>query len=441
MRVRTTLTHTEMKSMNPLNKQQKLTNMKRFATALLAGVTLLFILARSQQGLGLWGWVAAFAEAAMIGALADWFAVVALFKHPLGLPIPHTAIIPRNKVRIADNLAVFVRDKFLATDTLVEKIRAFDPAQKIAGWLSVHNNADVLADKVLAMVVSGLDFIDDVRVQNALRNAIQQNLHQLDFGKMVGNLMGILTEDNRHQMLLNEALRKLATTLDDPATQKTLAGMIVEVAGREYPSLMQMLGMVADPDEFSLKISTSLVNSINRWLHDIGDDPAHPRRQQFDEVVADFLERMKNDPAFHQKINHWKLQLLASPEAAHYIDGLWSQLKTWLRNDLTKDDSLLRIKIANGARHMGQWLVDNPVLRDSINEHMSDAARGLAGELRDTISLHIASTVKQWEDSELVRELELSVGSDLQFIRINGTLVGGLIGLILHAVVIYLPFA
>ena len=429
-----------MKSMNPLHKQQQLTHMKLFATTLLASVTLLFVLARSQQGMGLWSWVAAFAEAAMIGALADWFAVVALFKHPLGLPIPHTAIIPRNKVRIADNLAIFVRDKFLATDTLVEKIRSFDPAQKIASWLSVGKNADVLADKVLAMLVKGLDFIDDVRVQRALREAVQQRLDQLDLSKTIGRLLDILTEDNRHQMLLNEALRKLASALDNPASQKALAGMIIEVAGREYPSLMQMLGMVADPEEFSLKIATSLVNSINRWLHDIGDDPAHPRRQQFDQMVAEFLERMKNDPALHQKINHWKQQLLASPEAAQYIDGLWGQLKTWLRDDLAKDNSLLRAKITGGARHMGQWLVDNPALRDSINEHMADAARGLASDLRDTIALHIANTVKQWEDSELVRELELSVGSDLQFIRLNGTVVGGLIGIILHAIVIYLPF-
>ena len=427
--------------MTPINKQQQLTNMKRFATVLLILVTALFILARLQQGMGLWGWVAAFAEAAMIGALADWFAVVALFKHPLGLPIPHTAIIPQNKVRIADNLAVFVRDKFLATDTLVEKIRTFDPAQKIASWLSVHNNADIFADKILAMLVNGLDFIDDTRVQTALRNAIQQNLKQMDLGKTVGNLLGILTEDNRHQLLLNQSLSKLAAALDDPETQKTLAGMILEISGREYPSLLQMLGMVTDTDEFSLKIANSLVASINRWLHDIGDDPSHPRRQQFDEVVEDFLERMKNDPAFHQKINGWKEQLLVSPEAAQYIDGLWVQLKTWLRTDLAKDDSLLRNKIADGARHMGQWLVDNPALRDSINDHMADAARGLAVDLRDTIALHIANTVKQWKDSELVHELELSVGSDLQYIRINGTVVGGLIGLILHAVVMLLAVA
>ena len=428
-----------MKPMNSIDKSQQLNNMKRFATVLLVFVTGLFIFARMQKGLGMWGWVAAFAEAAMIGALADWFAVVALFRHPLGLPIPHTAIIPQNKVRIADNLAVFVRDKFLATETLVEKIRTFDPAQKMASWLSVRSHSDIFADKILAMLANGLDFIDDTRVQAALRNAVQQNLQKIDLGKTVGSFLSILTENDRHQMLLNEALRKLATALDDPDTQKTLASMILEVSGREYPSLLQMLGMVANTDEFSLKIASSLVASINRWLHDIGDDPHHPRRKQFDEVVEEFLERMKNDPEFHQKINGWKNQLLASPVAAHYIDGLWAQLKTWLRDDLAKSDSSLREKIADGARHMGQWLVDNQALRDSINDHMADAARGLAIDLRDTIAHHIANTVKQWDDVELVRELELSVGSDLQYIRINGTVVGGLIGIILHALVIFVP--
>ena len=424
-----------------INKQQQLTAMKRFATVLLLAVTGLFVLARLQQGLGAWAWVAAFAEAAMIGALADWFAVVALFKHPLGLPVPHTAIIPHNKVRIADNLSVFVRDKFLATDTLVEKIRSFDPAQHIAGWLSVPANAGVLTDKIALMAVSGLNFIDDARVQGVLGSAIQQRLHQLDIGKTAGNLLGLLTEDKRHQLLLNAALKKIAAALDNPDAQQTLADMIIEVSAREYPSLLQMLGMVADTKEFSLNIATSLVGSVNLWLHDIADDPTHPRRAQFDEVVEEFLVRMKSDPEFHQKLNQWKEQLLASPEAVQYIDGLWEQIKAWLRSDLSAGgaDSVLRQKIADGVSQLGAWLSANPVLSASINDYMAAAARNLAGDLRDTIALHIANTVKRWEDSELVRELELSVGSDLQFIRINGTVVGGIIGLILHALVVYLP--
>ncbi len=425
--------------MNAIHKQRQLAKMKGFATALLLGVTLLFLFTRWQHATGFWGWVGAFAEAAMIGALADWFAVVALFKHPLGLPIPHTAIIPRNKNRIADNLAVFVRDKFLATETLVEKIRAFDPAAKISSWLGVSKNSDIVADKIVNLIVGGLDFVDDARVRGALRAAVLEQAHEFDLGKKTGEILAILTEDNRHQNLLNAALVKITAALDDPDTQKSFASMILEISGREYPSLVAMLGLMTDPAEFSLKISSSLVGNINRWLHDITDDPQHPRRKQFDDVVAEFMERMKNDPEFHQKINQWKTQLLNSPEAQQYIDGLWLQCKAWLRSDFSRDDSVLRIKIADSARHLGQWLTDNPALRDSINDHMADAARSLAGDLRDTIALHIANTVKQWKDPELVQELELSVGSDLQYIRINGTLVGGLVGVFLHGMVVLFP--
>ncbi|MBC7499797.1 MAG: DUF445 domain-containing protein [Herminiimonas sp.] len=421
------------------SKQQSLASMRRIATALLVAVTALFMIARSQRGIGGWEWVAAFAEAAMIGALADWFAVVALFKHPLGIPIPHTAIIPQNKGRIADNLAEFVREKFLGVDTLVDKMRAFDPAEKIAGWLGQADNADRIAAKMMTVFVTALDFVDDVRVVSLLRKTVHQRLQQVDLGKLAGNLLDMLTEDNRHQALLDAGLRKIATILDDADTRKTVASMIVEIAGREYPTLYRIIDTVASTEEFSLKIATSIVEGVNRWMHDIGDDPSHPRRQQFDETVDEFIERLKNDPAYHEKIEQWKNELLASPALVSYLDGLWDQLKEWLRDDLGSTDSMMQRKVADGMRKMGQWLVDHPDLRDSINDHMADATRALAGDLRATISLHIAATVRKWDDAELVRELELSIGKDLQFIRVNGTLVGGLIGLILHAIEVVIP--
>jgi len=420
--------------MKTIDKKQALANMRLFATALLLLVTALYIVARSRHGHYVWDWVAAFAEAAMIGALAGWFAVVALFKHPLGLPIPHTAIIPRNKERIADNLAAFVRDKFLDTEVLVEKVREFNPTLKIAAWLTHSDNAALLADKLVTVFVGALDFIDDLRVRQLLRGAVAQRLQQLDLGVLAGRLLDTLTEDNRHQALLDAGLRRCARLLDDPANQKVLAGMILEVAGREYPTMLKMVGVVSNTEELSERIAASLVDGVNRWLHDISDDPQHPRRRQFDDTVAEFIEHLKHDPAYHARIGQWKQQLLSAPLAAQYIDGLWDQLKAWLRDDLTRDDSAVRRKIAAGAGQLGQWLTDNPQLRDSVNQHMADAARALVFDLRETISHHIANTVKQWEDSELVRELELSIGRDLQFIRINGTLVGGLIGLMLYGV-------
>ncbi|MFC6519640.1 DUF445 domain-containing protein [Undibacterium arcticum] len=424
--------------MKNIDKKQALANMRLFATSLLLLVAALYILARSRHGHHAWDWVAAFAEAAMIGALADWFAVVALFKHPLGLPIPHTAIIPRNKERIADNLAAFVRDKFLDTEVLVEKVREFNPTLKIAAWLTRGANAALLADKLVAVFVGALDFIDDLQVRQLLRSAVAQRLQQLDVGVLAGRLLDTLTEDNRHQALLDAGLRRCARLLDDPDNQKVLAGMILEVAGREYPTMLRMVGVVSNTEELSEKIAASLVAGVNRWLHDISDDPQHPRRRQFDDTVTEFIEHLKHDPAYHARIAQWKHQLLSAPLVAQYIDGLWDQLKTWLRDDLARDDSAVRRKIAAGAGQLGQWLTDNPQLRDSVNQHMADAARALVFDLRETISHHIASTVKKWEDSELVRELELSIGRDLQFIRINGTLVGGLIGLILHGLFLFL---
>jgi len=211
--------------------------------------------------------------------------------------------------------------------------------------------------------------------------------------------------------------------------------MILEVSGREYPSLLQMLGMMTNTEEFSLKVASSLVASVNRWLHDIGDDPEHPRRKQFDEVVFSFFERVKHDQQFHDKINQWKMQLLESAEAEQYISGFWLQMKQWLKSDLLRDDSSLRQKMIHGARNFGGFLDQHPALLESVNQHMAEAAKIMAGQLRETIASHISTTVKQWNDRELIEELELSVGSDLQYIRINGTLVGGLIGLILHAIV------
>lgn len=425
-----------------MDKQQRLhqlNRMKFLATALLVAMGLLWAVARFQKEAGVWGWVAAFAEAAVIGALADWFAVVALFRHPLKLPIPRTAIIPHNKDRIADNLAAFIRDNFLGVETMVEKVRLIQPGRRIAVWLSQREKADFVADKLMLLLRGTLYFVNDERVSNLLRRAISQRLQEMDVGNSAGQLLDVLTQDGQHQAILDEVLRRVSTILDDPETQRTMSSMIIEMSKREYPKLTKLLGIVVDTEDFGLKMSASLVESIQNWLHDIGDDPNHPRRKQFDQVVANFIEHMKNDPNYHRKIGEWKQQLLSTPVVADYFEGLWVQFKEWLLKDIASEDSQTHTRLAHGMRHLGRWMADNPELCESIDDHTVEAVRAMSGELRETISRHIANTVRQWEDTALVRELELSVGRDLQFIRINGTLVGGFIGLVLHALVT-MPF-
>lgn len=419
-------------------RKSQLFRMKVYATVLLVAMTVLFLVSRLNGRVGIWEWVSAFAEAAMIGALADWFAVVAIFRHPLNLPIPRTAIIPENKDRIAENMAVFIRDNFLSKETLVSKMRDWEPAQRMASWLSSKEKADFLADKTVRVLAGALVFVDDARVGKLLRNSIYQRLEELDLGEMIGQLMDVLTHNNQHQALLDVGLRRISTVLDEPGTRKQLATVIIEVSRREYPKLIKMLGLVMDTDEFGLRVSGTLVESMQGWLHDIGRDPSHPRRKQFDELASRFIDKLKNDPEYHAQIEAWKKEFLSTPVVADYFETLWVHFRKWLLKDIQSSDSQMRHRLSRTFRRFGRWVLENPSLTESINDQMVLITYAMSAEIRETVSQHIVYTVTHWDNKSMVRELELSIGRDLQFIRINGTLVGGLIGLLLHAIVLAL---
>ncbi|GAB5095154.1 DUF445 domain-containing protein [Caballeronia sp. HLA56] len=423
--------------MDTQDKTVALKRMKWFAAALLVAAGALFALAKSQHDAGAWAWVSSFAEAAMVGALADWFAVVALFRHPLGVPIPHTAILPANKARVADNLAAFVRDRFLGTDALVARVNAFDPASRLSLWLAEPKNAALLGNKAVTAVGQLLSLIDDERVKSMLHEAIRRRAEQFDLAGAAGEVLSTLTEDRRHQLLLDEGLKQMAAWLDKPEVQEMLAARIVGVAGEEYPKLIGMLGFVGlNAEELGAKFAAGLVRGANQWLHDVSEDPEHERRKAFDEAVARFIERLRSDPAFKSRIDDHKREWLARPELRGYVSGLWDEFIGWLDADLKRPDSTLHGRVVAVAGSFAQALGGDPALRDSINEHMRDALKALAPELREGIAKHIAATVKQWDDATLVRDVELNIGRDLQFIRVNGTLVGGAVGLLIHAVTV-----
>lgn len=421
------------------DKALALKKMKWFAASLLVAAAALFALAKTQHDAGAWAWVSAFAEAAMVGALADWFAIVALFRHPLGLPIPHTAILPANKARVADNLAEFVRDKFLGTDAIVERVNAFDPASRLATWLAEPANASLIGAKAVSAASQMLHLIDDERVKTMLHAALRRRAEQFDLAGAVGGLLSTLTADKRHQLLLDEGLRELAKWLDREEVQAILAAKIIDVAGEEYPKLIGMLGFVGlSAEDLGNKFAGGLVRGANKWLHDIADDPEHERRQAFDRTVEGFIERLKSDPVFRERIDRHKREWLDRPELQTYVNGLWDEFKDWLRHDLAQPDSALHARIAGVSASFAATLGNDAALRDSINGHIRDALKSLAPEFRDGIAQHIAATVRNWDDATLVRDVELSVGRDLQFIRVNGTLVGGAVGLVIHAVTVAL---
>lgn len=414
---------------NP-EKVAALGRMKFIATAVLVAVALMWALARHQD----WPWVVAFAEAALVGALADWFAVVALFRHPLGLPIPHTAILPRNKARLAENLAEFVRDKFLDTPSLVLRVRAADPARHLADWLRQPDNASLLVQRLMVVLAESANFMDDPRVRRLVLHALRRRAGTLDLADSVGRILEALTEHGRHQALLDEGLHKLAQWLDDEGVRDAFAGMIVDVAGQEYPKVVAMLGLVGmNPADLGEKVSAGIISGIHGLLAEIAEDPQHPRRKAFDELVTRYIQRLEHDEDFRTRVDQAKRDFLAQPAVATYLRDLWDDLRKWMLRDLSKPESTLKSRLASAAAALGASLADNPALRDSLNEHIERTLETLAPEMRAGLAGHIASTVRAWNDADLVREIEVSVGRDLQFIRLNGTFVGGLIGLALHA--------
>ena len=412
-------------------RKRLLTRNKTIAGAMLVGAALLFIVARLQKGSGAWDWAAAFAEAAMVGALADWFAVVALFRHPLGVPIPHTAIIANKKETIAENLAQFIQDKFLATEVLIAKLQEFNPAAHLSAYLTSRQNADGLARGLTRVISESLDFIDDERVQKVLREAMSDRIEKFDLATSAGLFLDTLRKESRHQVVLDETLRRLGAWLSTPESQDKIAIAIDSWCDAEYPLLSKFIPNRAG---FAKGAGEKIVRRVNEYLQAVNADPTHELRHEFDNAVSDFSVKLKYDPAFRIKVEEVKLEAVNNAQLSGYAKSLLGDLKTWLIDDLDRPHSKIQKKISDAAIGLGNTLSGSKDLSDSINEHLETIVRSYGDNLRTGIANHISGTVKDWKDEDFVEEIELSIGSDLQFIRMNGTLVGGMIGLMLHAV-------
>ena len=408
---------------------------KTIAGGMLVGAALLFIVARCQKGSSAWDWAAAFAEAAMVGALADWFAVVALFRHPLGVPIPHTAIIANKKESIAENLAQFIQDKFLATEVLVAKLKELNPAAHLCSYLTSRHNADSLARGVTRVISESLDFLDDERVQKVLRSALNDRVEKFDLATSAGLLIDTLRKESRHQVVLDETLVRLGAWLSTEESQEKIAVAIDSWCDTEYPLLSKFIPNRAG---FAKSAGEKIVRRVNEFLQAVNADPSHELRHEFDKAISDFSTKLKYDPAFRSTVEGIKLEAINNAQLSEYTKNLLVDIKTWLIDDLDRPHSRIQKKVSDAAIGLGNTLSGNRELGDSINEHLETIVRSYADNLRTGIAKHISGTVKDWKDEEFVNEIELSIGSDLQFIRMNGTLVGGVIGLLLHAVALLL---
>ncbi|PZL88608.1 DUF445 domain-containing protein [Pantoea sp. ARC270] len=412
-----------------MDKQRELKRTKRLALSLLLLAALTFVVTLFLPPSFYVSGIKAIAEAAMVGALADWFAVVALFRR---VPVPfiarHTAIIPRNKDRIGENLGRFVQEKFLDTDSLLNLIRRYDPSTLLAQWLNAPGNADRVGRHLLQVMRGFLDLTDDTRIQTFMRRAVHRAIDKVDLSQTSALVLESLTKNNRHQALLDAAIDQLLKLLHKPTTREFIANQLVRWLKREHPIKAKML-----PTEWLGEHSAELVaNAVDSLLDDVALDQGHELRLGFNRAVEKLIVKLQSDPEMAARADEIKGWLKEDASFNRYIGELWNDMRSWLKADFSSEESRVQAKIGDAARWLGETLAADPALRDSMNQHLEQAARSVAPEFARFLTRHISDTVKSWDARDMSQQIELNIGKDLQFIRINGTLVGGTIGLILY---------
>jgi uncharacterized membrane-anchored protein YjiN (DUF445 family) len=367
----------------------------------------------------------------MVGALADWFAVVALFKRvPIPIVSAHTEIIPKNKDKIADNLALFVREKFLDVESIVALIQKHDPAQKAADWLCAADNTKKLGTYLVKITAGMLDFIEDAAVQKFMTKAIHAMLDKIDLSQSAGMLLDVMTKNNRHQALLNEGINQFASILAENETQTFIAEGIVDWLKDEHPVAEKIM-----PSGWVGRTGADIaIKAASRLLNEINENPDHQLRIKFDGYTKDFITRLRTDPEFFEKAEEIKRYLKNDETFNTYMGELWRDLKDWLKRDCADKNSVLHQKISAAGQWLGETLAHDANLRQSLNQHMEDAAKKMAPDFALFLTAHIRDTVKGWDSKEMSRQIEVNIGKDLQYIRINGTIVGGCIGCLLYLI-------
>lgn len=395
---------------------------KAVATLALALCVAVFLGARSlQDSWPALAYVAAFAEAAAVGGLADWYAVVALFRRPLGLPIPHTAIIPRNKDRIADNLGRFIEANFLAPGPVREKLRQVDFALLAADWLADPRRAAVLSRFVARLVPQALAATEGSGLRDFIGQRIAAQVEKVELAPLAADLLSAFTAERRHQRIFDEVLRVFGGLLRD---EETLAALRERIR-QELPTLAKMF----QADAYLLK---RLVAAAGTLLAEAEADPDHALRREFDRFVENFVADLRDSPAYAERAERLKRDLLARPELRGLAENFWSGLRAFAEQDVGAEDSILRRHLADLFAEIGRQLRQEPGLRADMNHGFVVALSAFVENQKSGVATFIADQVRSWDIVQLTRLVELNIGRDLQYIRFNGMLIGGLAGLALH---------
>ncbi len=402
-----------------MDKAIQLRRMKRIPLLLLLLMAVLFALTLNNPAT--WAtWLHAFAEAGMVGALADWFAVVALFRHPLGIPIPHTAIIPNRKNDIGESMSRFVADHFLEPEVVRKKLQNTNLAAFVVSWLKSDKGRSSVEELTTAVIRWALGALHEERVRKFLSRLSSKQLANVSLAPLLGTTLEWLVRGQRHQQILTQVLRYSIVLVHDNRDA------IRTKVKQESPWWLP--GFVDD------RILKKMLERIEHQLFEMALDQDHPLRDQFNLWVQNLAQDLKSNPEHRRLGDEFKQQLLANDELQDYLYGLWRELAKNIETDIDKPESVIRLQVTQWLDGIAEELDGDPDMQAWVNAWLVDTITLIVGRNSDQIASLISDTVKSWDGADMSRRVELAIGRDLQFIRINGTLVGGLVGLLIHAV-------
>ncbi|PPK98627.1 uncharacterized membrane-anchored protein YjiN (DUF445 family) [Kineococcus xinjiangensis] len=368
---------------------------------------------------GALGYVNAAAEAAMVGAVADWFAVTALFRRPFGLPIPHTGLIPRKKDALGQSLEEFVSSNFLAEEVVRDKVARAEVTRRLAEWLVRPGSAERAVEEAAVVVGSGLKLLKDDEVAILLDQVVLQRLADEPWSPAAGRLLAQVVADGTHHPVVDVCLREAQRWLD--RNEHTVMALVMERAPSWTPGWL---------DE---RIGRRVHGEALRWVTDALADQHHSGRKAIDDLLARFARDLQHDATTRARALEFQRRLLTHPDVRDTLAGLWGTVRRLLTEAVADPGSELRLRAVKALRDLAQRLLDDDALRGRIDGHVVDAAGHLVRRFAPELATVISDTVARWDGADAARRIELHVGRDLQFIRINGTVVGGLVGVLIHA--------
>jgi uncharacterized membrane-anchored protein YjiN (DUF445 family) len=395
-----------------------LRRMRSLAVGLLLFAAAVFLLTRDRDGF--LGFVNAGAEASMVGAIADWFAVTALFKHPLGLPIPHTALIPKRKEELGRSLEEFVGENFLQEQVIRERMQVAQLSRRLGEWLTVESHARRVVDEAASVLHIGLSRVRDADMAALVEEALLPRFLAEPISPLAGTLLTEVVRDKAHHGLVDLALDEAHSWLRQ--NEETFA----EIVGERAPWW--------SPPAINDRVTHRLHLELVEWIADIRDDPYHHARSALDALLAQLAQDLLHDPVTQERTERLKERVLAHPQVLVTATSLWNAFRSALLGALADEDGPVRRRAVGELTAFGHRVLGDAPLRERLDRYASDLAVFVVGRYGDELTAVITHTIDRWDGKEAARKIELHVGRDLQFIRINGTIVGGLVGVAIHAV-------